>query len=314
VCTYQSRTVPTEKTNRLEQAIEATIEDMKLKGTIINKREHQNITSKLRRIARETDIFNPIEVKKFIATKLTLSQRNNNEFLYSNFAQTNQIPYDRTRWKYKPPIPLIPTTENVNTIINASTERFYTPLRIMATIAVEAEELHKTDRDKIDIQKGEISITGTKGHDNGIYKLNSELNENLIHYLSKHQEKYPFPESRHIGDAWRGYRERRAKELNRPELLKIQMKSLRNYAGAVFYLTKGKDPIQTMQFMRHKKLETTLHYLRAIKTFTAKAEYITKAVKLGQPETIDQISELSNQGFEKYTEADGYQIFRIIRY
>jgi integrase len=184
----------------------------------------------------------------------------------------------------------------------------------MAETAVEGEELHKTTTDMINTQTGTISILGTKGHDNGTYKLSEKLAENLRHYLAKYQKEHPFPTARQLGDAWRFYRNRRARELNKPELKKIQLKNLRNYAGAIFYLTKGKDPIQTKHFMRHKLLQTTMDYLRGLTEFTAKAEYITKAVKLGQPDTIDQISELSNQGFKKYTEADGYQIFRILKY
>ena len=64
--------------------------------------------------------------------------------------------------------------------------------------------------------------------------------------------------------------------------------------------------------MGHKKLDTTQHYLRAMTAAmaTAPTEWISKAVKLGTPTTIKEISELIEAGFRKETEADGYQIFR----
>ena len=268
----------------------------------------------LRKITKESDIFNPIKVKEYITDKIPIATKNKFEYIYDKFCQTNQLPYDKTRWKYKAPIPLIPSTENVNIIINASTANYYTPLAICAETAVEGEELHKTSRKQIDEKEGTISIIGVKDHDNGTYKLSEKLAEALRLYLAKHPQEHPFPISRALGDAFRFYRNRRAKELNKPELLKIPLKNLRNYAGAIFYLTKGKDPIQTMHFMRHKKLETTMDYLRGLTEFAAKARYITKTVKLGTPTTIEQITELSNSGFEKYNEADGYQFFRILQY
>jgi hypothetical protein len=53
-----------------------------------------------------------------------------------------------------------------------------------------------------------------------------------------------------------------------------------------------------------------MHYLRAI-ILDEPEEYITVAVQLGQPETQKRIIEYLNAGYEKATEADGYQYFRI---
>ena len=287
---------------------------MKLKGFIKKPREQVNTRSLLRKIAREANIFDPIAVKKLVANLKNNGTKNKYENFYNHFCRANQIPYDVTFWKYTPPIPLIPSTEEVNIIINSATERFHTPFLIMSETAIEGEELSLTTRKQIDPKEGVISVIGTKGHSNNTYKLSEKTAEYLRLYLSKYSDEQPFPLTRQLGDAWRLYRKGRAKQLNRPNLLKIQLKNLRNYAGAVFYLTRGKDPIQTMFFMRHKNLQTTLNYLRAIKSFSAKAEYITKTVRLGKPDTIERITELANLGFEKYNEADGYQFFRILQH
>lgn len=301
--------------SRAEEAIRHTIETMQTAGALQNKRAKQNETTRLRRIAKHANIFNPLEVKTFIS-KLTgcNGTKNNYETLYVNFCEANQLPpYDLTHYKYKSPIPLIPTTENINIILNALNQKFYTPIKIMSETAVEGEELHKTKRNMIDPQTGNISIVGSKGHDNGTYKLQDETAEALRQYMAKYKNEQPFPESRLIGNAWRAARNTRAKELSKPELLKIPLKNLRNYAGAIFYLTKGKDPIQTMHFMRHLKIETTIDYLRGIQAFTAKARYITKTVKLGTETTVQQITDLSNAGFEHYDNADGYKFYRILQ-
>lgn len=288
---------------------------MKRKGNTINKRQYVNLRSDLRRIAKNVNIFKPLEVKDFIANKIKLPSRNKTEWIYGHFCTTNQLPYDKTHWKYKAPIPLIPTKDEVNTILNSATKKFYTPLKIMATIAVEAEELHKTHRNQISLNSREISIIGTKGHTNGTYKLSEEITTLLREYLAKNTQEYPFPESRRTSDAWIRYRARRAKQLNKPELLKIQMKNLRNYAGAQQYLHgyagyPKKDPIATMRFMRHLQLETTLHYIRSI-NLDEPQEYKTIAIKLGEPNTQKLILEYADAGYTFFDEADGFKYYRI---
>jgi len=114
--------------------------------------------------------------------------------------------------------------------------------------------------------------------------------------LARHDKEYPFPTARQLGNEWTRIKKRRARELNKPELLKINMKSLRNYAGAVFYLTMGKDPIATKNFMRHKRLEQTMDYLRGIQEFSANAKKVSKLTS-----TPEETMELINQGFKEET-------------
>jgi hypothetical protein len=312
--TYPIPAIPT-AFSRTEQAIETTLQDMKQKGKILKKRHITNLRSELRRIAKNVNIFNPIEVKEFIANKIGLASRNKFEWIYGHFGTTNQLPYDRTHWKYQAPVPIMPTKEQVNTILNSATAKFYTPLKIMATIAVEAEELHQTQRKHINLEAKTISIPGTKGHTNGTYKLSEELTETLRQYLAHHTKEHPFPNARRTSDAWIKYRARRAKQLNKPELLQVQMKNLRNHAGAQQYLHgytgfPQKDAIATMRFMRHKKLETTLHYIRSI-NLDEPREYKTVAIKTGEPNTQKEILAYADSGYDKLTETDGYLYMRI---
>ena len=74
------------------------------------------------------------------------------------------------------------------------------------------------------------------------------------------------------------------------------MKNLRNYAGAIYYTTMGKDSIATKNFMRHKRLEQTMDYLRGLTEFTAKAKKISKVAS-----TVEEICELLDQGFKEET-------------
>jgi hypothetical protein len=63
---------------------------------------------------------------------------------------------------------------------------------------------------------------------------------------------------------WITARTKASKIHNDKELLKIPMKNLRNYSGAQVYFKSANSPIAVMRHLRHKKLETTMHYLKAI--------------------------------------------------
>lgn len=81
------------------------------------------------------------------------------------------------------------------------------------------------------------------------------------------------------------------------------MKNLRNYSGAKLYHAL-KDPIAVMRHLRHKKLETTMHYIRAI-TIDAEEEWTCKTAT-----NVKEATELIENGFQYVTEIDGIRIFR----
>jgi integrase len=271
---------------------------------------------KLLELAAKIDLFNPEAVKNYIATAISektkqpFSDETKNKFAYAadKFYEKQGIPWKKPFYKVEEKTPLIPTTENVELIVNNASQKYATIFTILAETGAEGKELERTSRDDIDAEQGIISIRGCKGHASGSYKLKTKTTEMLRIYLYKNPQKYPFPKSEVMGQVWRDTRERTATKLCKPELNKIPLKNLRNYSGAKLYY-KTQDPIAVMRHLRHKKLETTMHYIRGI-TLGGEEEYISKAVKLGTPNTIKEIMELIDIGFRKETEADGCQIFR----
>ena len=256
---------------------------------------------KLRQIAKNTDLFNPEEVKNYVANyKLKNGNpskaSNKNKLLttYSYFSEVNNIPFDKPFYKVEEEIPLIPTTENVQKIINSAGKDYATIFTILTETGAEGKELEKTPRKCIDTEQGIINIVGSKGHNSGSYKLNEKTAEMLRIYLHKHLEEYPFKTAKQIGEAWRKTRDRATEKLSCPELHEIPLKSLRNYSGAQNYF-KFKDPIETMRHLRHKKLETTMHYIRGIPRAT-EGKFITKVVA-----TAEEAAELAAQGFKEHS-------------
>jgi len=262
-------------------------------------------------MSKHADLSKPEEVKQYIADAKRLDNgkplsnqtKNKLVFCYSCLCKAHNLGWTPPKYKWEAKTPIIPTTTNVEKIITASTKRYATIFTILAETGAEGQELHLTHRNDIDTEQGIISIKGTKGHVSGTYKLKTRTAEMLREYLAKDQREYPFPQPKVVSQIWRKVRNKLADNLKQPELKKIPMKNLRNYSGAKLYHSL-KDPIAVMRHLRHKKLETTMHYIRAI-TIGGEEEYTAKATN-DKKEAL----ELIELGFQYVTEIDGYKLFR----
>jgi len=287
----------------------------------------ENEHYRLNFLAESTDIFNPNLVTVFILTlqkldettrkrtgtpvsngyKLTLLQS------YNKFCKANQIPFDTPKLKASYPIPIIPTREQVQKILSMSTWKYTTVFTIMAETGIEPQELTNIKHNQINLDKGEISVMGTKQHANGIYLLKPKTAEMFRQYIARRtQNKPPFPTAKSIEQSWIRARRIATRKFCDPELTKIPCKNLRNYAGAEYYYTAGnKDPWAVMKFMRHLRISTTQHYLQALKIRTDDDEqYNSRSVMLGQTDTKQTILDLLQNGWKCELQADNHAYFR----
>jgi integrase len=275
------------------------------------------------RLAKNVDIFDTEKVNNYIATQKILDiktkQRTDKNWsdgyrtrmanAYEIFCAVNNMEYSKPKFAYKSPIPLIPKTEYIDAIVANAPKRIGVVFKILSETAIEGFELEMIPMKQINAQDGILSVVGVKRHDNGTYKLKPQTAQMLRDYLATHQREYPFPKVASTRESWRLARRSTAKKLCNPEILKMQMKNLRNYAGAIFYLTMGKDPIATMHFMRHKDIQTTMDYLRGLTEFSANAEYISKIAT-----TAEEAIELINQGFKEQAIFGEKHVFSKLKY
>jgi integrase len=271
----------------------------------------KQINYKLREIARNTIINDPKEVKGYIATAknqitgepLSEESRNKIAYAYDKYCQIQNIAWKKPFYKVEEKTPLIPSTENINTILNNATKRYTVIFQLLIELGAEGHELEKVTQADIDAEQGIIRLRGCKGHASGTYKLKTQTAEMLRVYLHKNPQEHPFPTSKIMGDVWRQTRRRAVTKLCKPELDKIPLKSLRNYSGAQFYY-KLPDPIAVMRHLRHKKLETTMHYLRGI-TLGEEEDYTVKTAT-----NIKEATDLLEHGFTYIQDIDGIKLYR----
>jgi hypothetical protein len=228
---------------------------------------------KLSQLDRETDLNDPQKVKEKISelknkkTGKPLSNASKSKFVhaYQHYIDKYGLEWERPKYKVPENTPLIPKKDEVQAIIDNSSENYVCIFTIESEIGCCPEELHLVTRDKINEENGEISITGVKGHGSKNYRLKKRTAELLRLYLARNPKEQPFPKAHTQSQMFLKYKKKAAKKLNRPELMKIELRNLRNYSGERFYKSLPvRDPIAVMQHFRHKKLETTMHYLRAM--------------------------------------------------
>jgi integrase len=278
------------ETLRYQEQIDKTIEKARIEGKRPNT--INNFYHKLRQLTKICDLMNPDDVKKTLGySKLSNSSKCTFALAYEWFTKTNGLTWDKPKYKWHLGIPIIPTTSQVNKIISASTIRYATIYTLMTETGVEGEELHETHRNQFDQTQNILQIKGLKGHGDNNYKLKTPVAEMLKNYLARNPQDYPFPRAKSMAEMWIRARTKASKLHNDPELLKIRMKNLRNYSGAQMYFKSANSPIAVMRHLRHNKLETTMHYLKAIK-LDEDPEYDTQVAQ-----TKEDIIKLNNAGY-----------------
>ena len=200
-------------------------------------------------------------------------------------------------------MPLIPTTENIDKIISASSMKYATIFTILKETGLEGMELATMHRNHIDAERGIINATGCKGHNSRSFKLKQATADLLRTYLAKYQTKYPFPRSKIMGQMWREFRDRLANKLNNPQLKAIPLRNLRHYYATRLY-ANTKDILLVKQRLGHKKLETTMFYTQLI-AYNEEEEYTCKTAT-----NVKEATELIENGFTYVTEIDGTKLFR----
>jgi len=277
---------------------------LKCKNSGLAESTLKSIASSFRQISKNADLNNPEEVKGFIANlKLSNNTKQKHSNNYNYYAKINGIKWEKPYYRSERKIPLIPTTENIDKIISASSRKYATIFTILKETGLEGMELATMPRTQIDTDRGIINAEGCKGHNSRSFKLKPSTATLLRTYLTIHKGNYPFPRSKIMGQMWREFRDRLAEKLNDPQLKAIPLRNLRHYYATRLY-AKTKDILLVKQRLGHKKLETTMFYTQLIH-YNEEEEYTCKTAK-----TIQDATQLIENGFEYITEIDGLKLFR----
>jgi integrase len=259
----------------------------------------------LRRLQKLAKLSEPEAVKIAIANLPNVDNQTRAKYAqsYDYYAMFNGIQWTKPQYRWERKIPYIPTTENIDKIISASTPKFATIFTILKETGLEAHELSSTTQNEIDQAQGIIYAKGCKGHNSRPCKLKPTTAQRLREYLARYTKTNPFPKTPIMSDAWRKARQQATQALQQPDLNKIPMRNLRHYYATHLY-DQTKDILLVKQRLGHKKLETTMFYTTLL-TFEENEEYTCKAAT-----NLKEATELIEHGFQYVTEMDGAKLFK----
>lgn len=105
------------------------------------------------------------------------------------------------------------------------------------------------------------------------------------------------------GKWFRHHRNKTAEKMKDPAIKGIRLYDLRHFFANMTY-HKTRDILFTKQQMGHRKIETTLIYTQLLQ-FEKDDNYTCKIAQ-----TVEQATDLIENGFEYVTEMDGLRLFR----
>ena len=265
---------------------------------------------RLKQLLRYTKYDDPEQVKEYIAKKEVSNAYK--ESLIETYAiymrmlgrQWEQPFYDR----YDKP-PTIPKEQKINLLIAHAQTRMSLFLSMMKDMGTRPVELTWLKLGDIDLQRGNVNITGAKHTVGRIGKLKPKTLAMLKAYVIKKNmtlNSRLFPTtSDNICRFYNHMRNALADKLKDPEIRTIKLYDFRRWkATNEFRLTN--NIIHVQELLGHKDIRTTRLYAKLSQALDDDPDWIVES-------TTDQkrVDELIEKGFEYVlTTPDGYMKFR----
>ena len=154
-----------------------------------------------------------------------------------------------------------------------------------------------------------ITFDFIRGNDPSSWE--GKLKPNTLEMLKRHinrnclnADDRLFPtESENISESYRRLRNRLAKKLQDPIFKTIRLYDFRHFKASMEY-HKTKDLLHVKALLGHKDLRTTLRYTQLLENL-GNDEFHCKTAS-----TIDEATQLIENGFEYVTEIDGTKLFK----
>lgn len=272
----------------------------------------ESIGKRLRIIAKHANLNKPEEVTTFIVNhKCTNCYKHLLTTAYAKYAKFNKIEWQPPHFKPEEHAIKVPTKEKVQMLIAHAGKRMALKLTLSYETGMRPVEICNLKTKDIDIEQRLVYPTTAKHGSARTLKISQNLattiQEHIIRNNLKPEDKLFDITPRTYSKMYRMTRNSLANKLHDPTIKQIRLYDLRHHYATALY-AKTHNILTVMTQLGHKDIKNTIIYTHLINT--EDDEYTTTAVQLGTPTTIKEITQLSDDGFEYYTEADGFKLFR----
>ena len=260
---------------------------------------------RLRMIAKSVNLNDPETVKEYIASKNT--SNGYKEALcdvYDRYVKYQGLTWRRPRYQRDDQPPYVPTEEEIEILIANSGPKYALLLSLIRDTGMRPIEVERSTVRWYDLERGSVNVQTAK-HGRG---RTLELKPQTLAMLKKHIGKNSlglndriFATVKTVRRMLKNIKQRTADKLQRPNLLRISLYSLRHYFGTMTY-HRTKDILYTQRKMGHRNLKNTLIYTHLV---NFKSDEYTARVA----ETISEACKLLEAGFEYVCDMNDIKIF-----
>jgi integrase len=262
--------------------------------------------NRLRMIAKSVNLNDPESVKEYIASKNT--SNGYKEALcdvYDRYVKYQGLNWRRPRYQRDDQPPYVPTQEEIEILIANSGPKYALLLSLIRDTGMRPIEVERSTVRWYDLERGSVNVQTAK-HGRG---RTLELKPQTLAMLKKHIGRNRlglndriFATVKTMRRMLKNIKQRTADKLQRPNLLRISLYSLRHYFGTMTY-HRTKDILYTQRKMGHRNLKNTLIYTHLV---NFKSDEYTVRVA----ETINEACKLLEAGFEYVCNMNDTKIFR----
>jgi integrase len=258
-------------------------------------------------ISKHADLNEPEQVKHFIASLQSSDGYKKNLCLaYNKYCKYHKIQWEMPLYKPQAKRIRIPTKEKLEMLIARAGKTLSIKLSISKETGLRPIELMNLKVKDIDLEQKIIYPTTAKHGSARALKISNNLRTTLQNYIIRNKldlnDKLFKGNADYYGKHYRVMRNKLAKKLNDPTIKTIRLYDFRHHFATTLY-AKTRDILHVMQQLGHKKIETTLIYTQLLNL--NEDEWTCKTAN-----TVEQATQLIENGFEYITEMDGLKLFR----
>jgi integrase len=253
------------------------------------------------------DLWDPESVKEVLGkqAKWSSSYKMLLMYAYESFLKMENITWIRPRYVQAESLCFVPTEEELNQLISATSKVISTFLLGLKETGADPGELAKLTWININKESKTINIPSVKGHNPRILHVSQQFIDRL-EQLPKSDRV--FPNIMSLEGRFFQQRRRIVHKLNNPRLMKISFRTFRHWKGTMEY-HRTKDILYVKKILGHKLIQNTLKYID-LETSLYGATEDQFTVKVAA--NTEEASKLAEVGFEYVTGeySDGGKIFR----
>jgi integrase len=261
--------------------------------------------SALKAIARHADLYNPDDVKRYLASlEVTESRKEALVIRLNRFYKWKEIQWTPPRYRRVEKLPFIPLETEVDQLIAGMVnKRISCFLQLLKETGIRPGEAWQMQW--IDVNGNVVNITPEKNSSPRQFKISNSLTAMLA--MMPRKCEYVFrpakqSELRHFRRVYVQQRRNLTAKLQNPRIAKIAFKTLRHFKATMEY-HKTKDILHVMQLLGHKNIRNTLVYTHLV-NFESD-DYVCKVAR-----TVEDAKTLIESGFDYVTDVEGCKLFR----